>query len=44
MTGKAIIVNKNISLAIAAGAFIAFGAQVSLTVMTGDSNMGLGLY
>ncbi len=43
MTGKAeLSKTKMISLAIAAGAFIAFGAQVSLTVMTGDSNMGWG--
>lgn len=43
MTGKAeYSKTKLISLAIAAGAFIAFGAQVSLTVMTGDSNMGWG--
>ena len=43
MTGKAdYSKTKMITLAIAAGAFIAFGAQVSLTVMTGDSNMGWG--
>ena len=34
--------SKMFVLAIAAGAFIAFGAQVSLTVMTGDSMMGWG--
>ena len=43
MTGKAdYSKTKMFTLAIAAGAFIAFGAQVSLTVMTGDSNMGWG--
>ena len=43
MTGKAdYSKTKMFALAIAAGAFIAFGAQVSLTVMTGDSNMGWG--
>ncbi len=43
MTGKAdYSKTKMFVLAIAAGAFIAFGAQVSLTVMTGDSNMGWG--
>ena len=43
MTGKAnYSKTKTFALAIAAGAFIAFGAQVSLTVMTGDSNMGWG--
>lgn len=43
MTGKAnYSKTKTFMLAIAAGAFIAFGAQVSLTVMTGDSNMGWG--
>ena len=43
MTGNAdYSKTKMITLAIAAGAFIAFGAQVSLTVMTGDSNMGWG--
>ena len=43
MTGKAdFSKTKMFTLAIAAGAFIAFGAQVSLTVMTGDSMMGWG--
>lgn len=43
MTGKAeYSKTKMFALAIAAGAFIAFGAQVSLTVMTGDSTMGWG--
>lgn len=43
MTGKAeYSKTKLMALAIAAGAFIAFGAQVSLTVTTGDSNMGWG--
>ena len=43
ITGKAdYSKTKMFTLAIAAGAFIAFGAQVSLTVMTGDSNMGWG--
>ena len=42
-TGKAdFSKTKMFTLAIAAGAFIAFGAQVSLTVMTGDSMMGWG--
>jgi formate/nitrite transporter len=43
MTGKAdYSKTKMFTLAIAAGAFIAFGAQVSLTVTTGDSMMGWG--
>ena len=43
MTGKAdFSKTKMFTLAIAAGAFIAFGAQVSLTVMTGDTMMGWG--
>ena len=43
MTGKAdFSKTKMFTLAIAAGAFIAVGAQVSLTVMTGDSMMGWG--
>lgn len=43
MTGKAeYSTTKTFLLAIAAGAFIAFGAQVSLTSMTGDSYLGWG--
>ena len=44
MTGKAdFSKTKMVALAIAAGAFIAFGAQVSLTVMTGNADtMGWG--